>query len=148
MEVRPARNATDARRVRQLVDDAFTHYIPRIGAPPRPMTADYDALVAAGRCWVAADGDDVLGMLHLEPAGDHLEVETIAVAPAAQGRGVGGRLLAFAEDRARELGLPEVRLCTNEAMTENLAYYPRRGFREVGRSTEHGFRRVFFVKPL
>ncbi|WP_250035049.1 GNAT family N-acetyltransferase [Paractinoplanes maris] len=148
MDIRPAHGSDDAARVRRLVDDAFTLYIPRIGCRPMPMEADYDALVAAGRCWVAVDGDDILGVLHLETSADHLEVVTIAVAPAAQGRGVGGQLLAFADERARSLGLPEVRLCTNEAMTENIAYYPRRGFREVGRSTEHGFRRVFFVKPL
>jgi ribosomal protein S18 acetylase RimI-like enzyme len=143
--VRPALPADGLAR---LVDDAFRHYVARIGGKPMPMRADYDALVAAGRCWVAEDSTGVLGMLHLDEAGDRLEVVTIAVAPSAQGRGVGGRLLAFAEQRARSLGLPEVRLCTNEAMTENIAYYPRRGFREVGRSTEHGFRRVFFVKPV
>lgn len=140
--------ARDADGVRRLVDEAFTHYIPRVGGKPMPMLADYDELVGAGRCWVVTDGGELLGMMHLEAFDDHLEVVTIAVAPAAQGRGIGGLLLAFADERARALGRPEVRLCTNEAMTENIAYYPRRGFREVGRSTEQGFRRVFFVKKL
>jgi hypothetical protein len=36
---------------------------------------------------------------------------------------LGTRLLALAEDRARSLHLPEIRLYTNAAMTENLAYY-------------------------
>ncbi|MCY1145083.1 GNAT family N-acetyltransferase [Actinoplanes sp. Pm04-4] len=147
MDVRLARD-TDADDVRRLVDEAFTHYIPRIGRKPMPMEADYAELVALGRCWVV-DGDaGLLGMLHLETSDDHLEVVTIAVAPSGQGHGVGGLLLAFADEKARALGLPEVRLCTNEAMTENIAYYPRRGFREVGRSTEQGFKRVFFAKRL
>jgi hypothetical protein len=33
-------------------------------------------------------------------------------------------------------------------MTENLAYYPRRGFVEIGRRVEDGFRRVYFSKQL
>lgn len=37
---------------------------------------------------------------------------------------------------------------TNEAMAENLAYYPRHGFAETHRATDHGYRRVFFTKRL
>ncbi|GAB2571312.1 acetyltransferase [Paractinoplanes abujensis] len=148
MKVRLAAGTHDASLVRDLVDHAFTPYIARIGMKPRPMTADYDAIVAAGRCWVAVDADTIVGMIHLETQSDHLEVETIAVSPAAQGRGVGARLLAFADQRARELGLPEVRLCTNVAMVENIAYYPRRGYVETHRQREDGFSRVFFTKVL
>jgi GNAT superfamily N-acetyltransferase len=75
-------------------------------------------------------------------------VENVAVRPAAQGQGIGGRLLALAEQHARGLGLSEIRLYTNEAMTENLAYYPRRGYTETHRADQDGFRRVFFRKPL
>lgn len=32
-------------------------------------------------------------------------------------------------------------------MTENLEYYPRRGYRETHRAQQHGYRRVFFTKP-
>jgi hypothetical protein len=41
-----------------------------------------------------------------------------------------------------------VRLCTNEAMTENLEFYPRRGFRETGRGVQDGYHRVFFAKAV
>ncbi|MDY7085386.1 MAG: GNAT family N-acetyltransferase [Actinomycetota bacterium] len=144
MEIRPAAGAADTRHVRDLVDRAFTLYIPRLGHKPKPMTADYDTIVASGRCWVAVDAGEIVGMLHLETAGDHLEVETVAVAPGAQARGVGGRLLAFAEQRALDHGLPEVRLCTSRTMTENIAYYPRRGYRETHRDAD----RVFFAKTV
>ncbi|MBL7257925.1 GNAT family N-acetyltransferase [Paractinoplanes lichenicola] len=148
VELRLASGAQDASLVRDLVDRAFTVYIARIGMKPRPMNADYDAIVAAGRCWVAVDAGEIVGMIHLETEAGHVEVETIAVSPAAQGRGVGVLLLALAESRARELGRPEVRLCTNVAMVENIAYYPRRGYVETHRSTEEGFDRVFFSKRL
>jgi ribosomal protein S18 acetylase RimI-like enzyme len=57
-------------------------------------------------------------------------------------------LLAFAEEEARRCGLPEIRLYTNEAMTENIAYYPRRGYTETHRARDEGFSRVFFRKAL
>ena len=60
----------------------------------------------------------------------------------------GRRLLQRAERDAIEQGLSEVRLCTNEAMTENLVYYPRHGYRETGRAIQDGYRRVFFSKSL
>jgi len=84
----------------------------------------------------------------VEPTQDHLLIENVAVAPQAQGLGVGGELLQLAEDQARAHGLREVRLYTNEAMTENLVYYPRRGYQETHRQTQDGFRRVFFTKRL
>ena len=140
--------AADVTPIRELVRVAFERYTARIGREPAPMGVDYRLPVGEGRCWVVEDGGRIVGMVQCAVAGGHLEVETLAVAPDAQGRGVGTRLLAFAELRARELGLPEVRLYTNEAMTENLEYYPRRGFREVERATRHGFRRVFYAKPI
>jgi len=70
------------------------------------------------------------------------------VRPSRQGRGAGSRLLALAEDEARRLRLSEIRLYTNEAMTENLAYYPRHGYAETHRAEQDGFRRVFFRKHL
>ena len=74
--------------------------------------------------------------------------DNVAVLPAAQGRGIGARLLALAEEQARGLGLREIRLYTNEAMTENLAYYPRHGYAETHRAKQDGFNRVFFRKPI
>jgi len=145
--IRPATPA-DVAAVQDLVRSAYRHYIPRIGRPPYPMVADYAALIGAGQVWVALAGGVIDGVLVLVPEHDHVLVDTVAVAPGAQGRGRGTALLAFAEDRARELGLPEVRLYTNEAMTENIAYYPRRGYTETHRSLDQGYRRVFFSKRV
>ena len=50
-------------------------------------------------------------------------------------QGSAQRLLDLAEQQADCLGLPEVRLYTNESMTENLAFYSRRGYRETHRAT-------------
>jgi N-acetylglutamate synthase-like GNAT family acetyltransferase len=127
---------------------AYRHYIARIGRPPSPMTTDYADAVAAGQVWVAIQDDQVVGVAVLIGSGDHLLLENLAVLPAAQGTGIGGRLLALTEDQAREQGYGEVRLYTNEAMTENQAYYPRHGYTETHRAGEGGFRRVFYRKRL
>ena len=112
------------------------------------MMDDYDALIAGGEVWVADDDAGLAAVLVLETAADHLLVENLAVAPDRQGRGLGTTLLTFAEDQARARDLPEVRLYTNEAMTENIGYYPRRGYVETHRSGDGGYRRVFFTKRL
>jgi hypothetical protein len=44
--------------------------------------------------------------------------------------------------------LTEVRLHTNAAMADNILMYPKLGYAEVGRETQHGFHRVLFVKAL
>ena len=112
------------------------------------MTADYAAALAHSRVWVLVSNQAVIGALVTEDRTDHLLLETVAVAPSAQGRGYGARLLDRAERDAEELGLPEVRLYTNEAMTENLTFYPRHGYQETARAVEDGFRRVYFSKAV
>jgi N-acetylglutamate synthase-like GNAT family acetyltransferase len=147
LTVRPA-TASDVDTLRRLTAAAFEKYVPRLGCDPAPMHNDYPEAVSAGRVWVAVEAGEIVGLALLVPHEDHLLLDTVAVSPDVQGRGVGGRLLEFAEEQARQGGRPEVRLCTNELMTENLAYYPRRGYVETHRVAENGFRRVYFSKPV
>jgi len=150
--IRPAAEA-DVPVLREISVAAYGQYVPLIGRPPAPMTADYATAVRSGQAWVAvaeaagADGG-VQGFIVLIRHPGFLLLENVAVRPAVQGRGLGARLLAFAEEQARALGLAEIRLYTNEAMAANLAYYPRRGYTETHRAEEDGFRRVFFRKQL
>jgi ribosomal protein S18 acetylase RimI-like enzyme len=131
-----------------VVHEAYLLYVPRIGRMPAPMTADYSAAVRSGQAWVALADGEIAGLIVLVGYQGYLLIENIAVLPSAQRRGIGARLLTLAEDEARAHGLGEIRLYTNEGMTENLAYYPRRGYLETHRAEEEGFRRVFFSKEL
>jgi N-acetylglutamate synthase-like GNAT family acetyltransferase len=144
------RDATPADReaIERLVEAAYGMYVERIGRRPAPMDADYAGLIGAGRVTVAERDGDVMGAIVLLPMADHLLVENVAVDPAAQRAGIGRRLMAHAEDEARALGLSELRLYTNEHMVENMAWYPRLGYRETERRSESGFARVFFAKRL
>ena len=145
--IRPARPG-EAALLRTLVRRAYALYVPRMGKEPAPMLADYGALIAAGQVHVLEEGGEAAALIVIYPKDDALFVENIAVDPAAQGKGVGRALLDFAEREARRLGLAFLRLYTNAAMTENLAYYPARGFRETGRREEDGYKRVFFEKRV
>jgi len=145
--IRPA-EPEDAAVVRDLVRAAYSKYVERIGKEPAPILEDYDALIRDGEVWVLAEGGEVLGVLVIRPAEDHLFVDNVAVAPGHQGRGLGRELVAFAEEQATAYGLSEVRLYTNEKMHENLAVYARLGFEESGRGVDGGYRRVFMRKRL
>jgi ribosomal protein S18 acetylase RimI-like enzyme len=145
--IRPAERG-DAAVVRDLVRMAYSKYVERIGKEPAPMLEDYGALIRAGEVWVWDEGGEVLGVLVMRSADDHLFVDNVAVAPGHQGRGLGRELLAFAEERAEREGLPEVRLYTNEKMHENLALYAKLGFEEIGRAVDGGYRRVLMRKRL
>ncbi|MEU3739326.1 N-acetyltransferase [Streptomyces sp. NPDC032198] len=144
-EIRPA-TAADVPAVKAVTDAAYHPYIARIGVVPVPMEADHAADVAAGRVFVT--GDPVVGLLVLVPHADHLFLDSIAVHPEAAGQGVGRRLLAFVDERARSLGLPEVRLYTNAMMWENQKLYPRHGYELVERRVDGPYDRFHYKKTL
>ena len=144
------RIATDADvdRVRACVDAAFTPFAIRIGRAPTPMLADYKALIGECRVFVAEREWAIAGVIVLLHETDTILVETLAVHPLHQRRGVGQCLMACAEAEACRAGKRRVRLYTNELMADNLIWYPKRGYVETDRREEDGRRRVFFAKVL
>jgi GNAT superfamily N-acetyltransferase len=145
--IRPARQ-DDVPAIERIVRDAYERYIERIGKPPGPMLDDYPARVAEGTAWVLDEGGGIAGVLVLLPAPDHLLLDNVAVDPAHHGRGLGRRLMTFAEDEARRLGFTELRLYTHVTMYENLAMYPRLGYEEYARFEQGGYQRVFMRKRI
>jgi ribosomal protein S18 acetylase RimI-like enzyme len=146
--IRPA-HADDAAAVGQLVHDAYTHYVARLGKPPGPMLDDFARRIADEQVWILEDDGALAGILVLEDAENGaLLLDNVAVAPTAQGKGYGRALVEFAEAEARRRGHTQVRLYTNEVMTENIALYRRLGFAETGRVSEKGYERVYMAKPL
>ncbi|GAA3397297.1 GNAT family N-acetyltransferase [Streptomyces roseoviridis] len=136
----------DVPRVKAVTDAAYHHYIERIGLVPAPMEADHAADVAAGRVFVT--GEPVAGLVVVRTEADHLYLDNIAVHPDAQGTGLGRCLLAFVESRARELGLPEVRLLTNAMMWENQKIYERYGYEVTERRQDGPYDRIHYRKVL
>jgi len=139
----------DRAEIEAIVEAAYSPYVERIGKPPGPMLDNYAKLIEADAVSVLDDPDGTIAaIIVLLPKRDHLLLDNIAVRPDRQGRGLGRRLIAFAESEARRLGQPELRLYTHEKMTENIALYTRVGFRETGRGHEAGYDRVYMAKGL
>jgi ribosomal protein S18 acetylase RimI-like enzyme len=138
----------DRAAIEAIVAAAYSVYVPRMGRKPGPMLDDYGALIGRGLVHVFAQDRMVDGVLVLIPEAAAMLLDNVAVRPAAQGRGVGRALLAFAEAQARAAGYAAIRLYTHETMVENIALYRRIGFVETHRGEENGFRRAYMRKPL
>ncbi len=150
LPIRKAR-PNDLPAIERIVVEAYSPYVARIGRKPGPMLDDYAGRIAAGEVEVVEGREGPGGLdaiLVLVPEKGALLLDNVAVADAARGQGLGGALIDHAEARARELGLPEVRLYTHELMTENQAIYAKRGYVETHRAEENGLRRVFMAKAL
>jgi ribosomal protein S18 acetylase RimI-like enzyme len=130
------------------VQAAYSKYIERIEKKPAPLLADYQALMAQGIVYVLADKEGIRGVLVMMPQGRDMFVENVAIDPRFQGQGLGRALMAFVEQQARKEQLDEIRLYTNELMTENLHFYHQLGFEEESRHMQNGYRRVFLRKRL
>jgi ribosomal protein S18 acetylase RimI-like enzyme len=149
VSARPRRaRPEDAPAIAALVNRAYEKYVARIGQKPRPMTADYDKVVAKHQMWVAEDDGIIVAALELIPEKNVLLLENVAVDPAHQGKGLGRQLLQFAEDEARRQGYTALRLYTNVTMTENIALYEHYGYRKTGQGWRRGLHAVYMRKSL
>jgi N-acetylglutamate synthase-like GNAT family acetyltransferase len=99
------------------------------------MTADYEQAVTDHIINLWEENGQLLGLIEMMPAEDHLLIENVAVRPDRQGKGLGETLLHHAEGIARSLGFKEIHLYTNCVFASNLAFYSRRGYQEYRRGT-------------
>lgn len=131
-----------------LVNEAYHHYVPRMGKKPAPMREDYRQVLASAQVYVLTVDEDIAGVLVLSQEAGELLLENIAVLPRYKGQGIGKTLLLFCEDHARRARCTAIRLYTHERMTENIDLYKKLGYLETHRATENGFARVFMRKSL
>ena len=143
-----AATPADVPAIADVVDQAYRHYIARIGKPPGPMLDDYAARVLEGAVSVLEEGAAIAGIIVLLPMTNYLLLDNVALSPTRQGLGLGRRLLAFAEAEALRSGYLEIRLYTHRTMVENQRLYASIGYEETGRGTEAGYDRVFMRKQL
>jgi ribosomal protein S18 acetylase RimI-like enzyme len=124
---------SDVSVVQQISADAYIPaYTAVIGAVPKPAFEDYTPRIQRGEVWILEVDGKAIGVAVLEEKTDHLLVYSIAVRPEEQRKGYGPVLLQFAEQRAVAIGVPEIRLYTNQRMERNRALYRRQGFVELG----------------
>lgn len=111
------------------------------------MRPDFTHHIAAGHVDVL-EKDRVIGYAIVFEDDGEMMLDNIAIDPAESGKGYAGLLVEFVENRLRQEGVKTYKLYTNEVMTENLAWYPRIGFKEYSRCTIKGMNRVNFRKEL
>ncbi|TPJ24420.1 GNAT family N-acetyltransferase [Mesorhizobium sp. B2-8-3] len=127
LEFRPAEPA-DAAAIKAVVREAYAKWVPVIGREPLPMRADYDKAIREHRFELAVENGRIIGLIETIARDDHIWIENVAVAPEAQGRSIGRKLLDSAERKAVEAGLRELRLLTNSAFVTNVSLYKRLGY--------------------
>lgn len=138
MRVRPVRGD----EIDLLAELTVTAYLALTGGLDddyRAELSDVAGRVADAEVLVAVGGDGALlgGVTYLEGPTPHSPIlrpgeagiRTLAVAPGAQGRGVGTALVAACVDRAVERGSARVCLQTTDLMAAAQRIYRRAGFR-------------------
>ena len=98
---------------------------------------------------------DGAGCVYVEPRGERCYLGLLSVDPAAQGTGLGRKLMQAAEDRARELGCRAMDLRIVNLRAELPAFYRRLGYTENGTGefppeveTLQPCHFIYMVKPL
>ena len=112
------------------------------------MLRDYAQAIRDEQVHVIEQDGHIIGALVLAVTEEGFLLEMIAVHPAAQGTGVGRRLLEFSEAEARRQGYAAIYLYTHEKMTENQALYSKIGYVEYDKRIEQGLARVYMRKEL
>ncbi|MDE1173178.1 MAG: GNAT family N-acetyltransferase [Parvibaculaceae bacterium] len=125
--IRPA-TADDIEAITALTRAAYAKWVPLIGREPLPMKADYAEAFKKHRFDLLFTGSEMAALIETVPRNGDLLIENVAVSPAFRKRGYGRRLLALAEEHAREAGFPCIRLYTNALFEENIKLYLALGY--------------------
>lgn len=86
----------------------------------------------AGRFLLAEESGAIIGCVYVELHGDCAYLGLLSVDPARQGNGLGRRLVAAAEEFAREMGARHMDLTVVNLRTELPPFYQKLGYRIVG----------------
>ena len=118
--------------------------------PGQSLPADaVDLTPPAGFLLVARMRERPIGCVALKMhAGEPAELKRMWISSEARGIGLGKRLLAEAERRARSYGVRVVRLETNRALKEAIGLYRRCGYVEVEPFSDEAYANHWFEKHL
>ncbi|WP_349959021.1 GNAT family N-acetyltransferase [Rhizobium sp. ZPR3] len=132
-----------------LILASFAYMNGRIDPPSSALALTPETLKtkAIGEiAYAALDGERLVGCIFCRPEAESLYVGKLAVLPAAQGKGIGKRLLVLAEARARDLGLKDLRLETRIELIDNHATFAAWGFRKTAENRHAGFDRTTSIE--
>ncbi len=132
-----------------LILASFAYMNGRIDPPSSALALTSETLKAKAFseiAYAALDDKHLVGCIFCRPEAESLYVGKLAVLPTAQGKGIGRRLLALAETKARELGLKTLRLETRIELTDNHATFAAWGFRKTAENRHAGFDRTTSIE--
>lgn len=133
-----------------LILTSFAYMQPRIDPPSSALHLTRQSLIEKTRvekAYAADENGRLLGCIFCRPEPpDCLYIGKLAVAPDAQGKGVGRLLLQAAEAYAGTCGLTCLRLETRIELTENHRVFEKWGFVQTAKGCHPGFTRPTFVE--
>ena len=132
-----------------LIRSSFAYMDGIIDPPSSAHRLTLDTLAQKAEdeiAFVALDGELLLGCIFCKPEAESLYVGKLAVSPLAQGKGVGSALLRRAEEVARDLGLPALRLETRIELTGNHRRFAAWGFVKAAENSHPGYTRVTSIE--
>ena len=133
----------------ELILASFAYMDGRIDPPSSATRLTMESLMEKAKAEIAyavENEGQLTGCIFLRPEADCLYVGKLAVLPSAQGRGIGRRLLDAAEETARDLGLPALRLETRIELVGNHSTFSAWGFEKTAEKSHPGFMRVTFIE--
>ena len=137
--------AEDHEIIIAIAQKAYEKYIERIGkepAPMRPIIQKEDVV------FICEDNKHVIAFAILVKINDQIILDSIAVDPSHQKKGIGNNFIKFIEQYLIEQKISKYQLYTNEKMFENIDWYQKIGFKIFKKVTEKGYNRIYFEKQL
>ena len=125
-------NITDADALASCIDAAYAQYANRISDLPAVSEGCADDIVN-NQVWVAVIGAKIIGGLVLVRRNKAIKLANVAIHPDYSGQGLGQKLVALAEYKAKEQGFSEISLNTHALMPENVQFYRRLGWEETSK---------------
>lgn len=122
---------SDAENITRLINAAFAVEKFFIDGERIDLGQVLDHL-GKGEFLVAEDDGSLTGCAYLEMRGDRSYLGLLSIDPGRQGSGLGSRLMAVAEDRAREKGSRFMDLRIVNLRLELPAFYQGLGYVETG----------------
>jgi GNAT superfamily N-acetyltransferase len=144
------REATDADvpTMAGLIHAAFHEYAGVLDPPSGAHKETAERLrekLAGERAVLVLLGELPVGCVFYADQGEHMYFGRLAVLPEYRNRGISAVLIAYVEQRARELGLPRVQLGVRVALPHLRARYERLGYRVIEERRHDGYTEPTYV---
>jgi ribosomal protein S18 acetylase RimI-like enzyme len=139
---------TDAATLVALVQAAFEEHRGRLDPPSGAHDETAETIrngLELSRAVLAYAAEHAAGCVFYRPAEGHLYLFRLCVLPAYRRRGLGRALVEHVEGRARDLGLPRIRLGVRIALPRQRAYYERLGYGVVESASHPGYAEPTYV---